>query len=166
MAEKKEKKPKKEKAEKTGGAKSNLIIIVLLVLILAAMGFFGGYYFLYIKGKDSSSSSSSKVVAKVSEAYLELGEYTVNLNDDKEKHYLKTKVSIGYDKTNKKLATEATEDLIALQSTALEYLQSKKAADFKSENLEQVKKELIDNLNKRVTKGQFTEAYFQELIVQ
>ncbi|GFP77085.1 flagellar basal body-associated FliL family protein [Clostridium fungisolvens] len=166
MAEKKEKKEKKEKAEKTGGGKSNLIIIVLLVLILAGMGFFGGYYVLYVKGKDSSSTSSSKVVAKVSEAYLELGEYTVNLNDDKEKHYLKAKVSIGYDKTNKKLATESTDDLIALQSTALEFLQSKKAADFKSENLEQVKKELIDTLNKRVSQGQFIEAYFQELIVQ
>ncbi|GKU23582.1 flagellar basal body-associated FliL family protein [Clostridium folliculivorans] len=166
MAEKKEKKEKKEKAEKTGGGKSNLIIIVLLVLILAGMGFFGGYYVLYVKGKDSSSTSSSKVVAKVSEAYLELGEYTVNLNDDKEKHYLKAKVSVGYDKTNKKLTTETTDDLIALQSTALEFLQSKKAADFKSENLEQVKKELIDTLNKRVTQGQFIEAYFQELIVQ
>ncbi|WP_160670729.1 flagellar basal body-associated FliL family protein [Clostridium sp. C8-1-8] len=162
MAEKKEKKAKKEKSENPGG-KSNLIIIALLVLILIGIGSFAGFYF-YQKSK--SATPETKVVVKVEQTYLELGEYTVNLSDDKEKHYLKAKLSVGYDKTNKKLGTEATEDLIALQSTALEYLQSKKAEDFKSTNLENVKKELIDNLNKRVSQGQFIEAYFQELIVQ
>lgn len=147
-----------EKVEKSGKGKGIVILLIIIVLLSgAAVG--GMYWYMNKKVKATAE-------VKIEESYFDLGEYTVNLSDEGGKRYLNAKVSVGYDKANKEMATKIEEEKTVLTSITLEYLKSKKVADFDSENLENIKKGLVEALNKKVSNGQFTEAYFQKLIVQ
>ncbi|GKX65498.1 flagellar basal body-associated FliL family protein [Inconstantimicrobium mannanitabidum] len=166
------KKKEKDTEVKSGGGSIKFVIILLISILLVGGGVGGGVYFL-MKGKQDSGTTT-KAVAVVKPAYFDLGEFVVNLTGDRNTNkYLKTSLKVSYDSTNKDLATELTELQPELKSITLEYLQSKKQEDFfaaaqatDAHSLEITKKQLVELLDKKLTKGRFIEVLTQDLIIQ
>lgn len=160
MAEKKEEK----KEEKKDGKSNKGIMAVLFILGLFVLGAatFGGVY-LFMQTRDRVQSQ--QVVTE--NTYVDLGELTVNLADEGGKRYFKGQLSVGYDKRDKKVAEELTDNLVVVKDVVIFYLKSQKA-DFinSTANEEEIKKQLIENINKELGKGKINDIRFNSIIVQ
>ena len=154
------KKEKNEDSVKTN--KGVMVILFILGLVVLGGAAFGGVYLFM---KTSKTVDAQEVV--VENAYVDLSEFTVNLADDGGKRYFKGEISLGYDKTNTKLAEELTADQAVVRDDIIFYFKSKKA-DFinNTANEQTMKKELIEAINKDLTKGKITDVRFKSMIVQ
>ena len=156
------------KKEKTKGkGKGRFFIKILIVLLLlAAIG--GGGYFGYKKffanSNNKTATAASSEVKVVSDYTFGLDEILVNLSDEDSTRYIKIKVYIGYDK--KKLGTELTEKAPILRDKVISVFRTKKAADFSSKGIEIIKSEILSKINPLLTKGQATNIYFYDILVQ
>ena len=141
--------------------KSNLkvIIIIALALLMLGGGVFGGVY-LYM----SKNAQPAEVI--IVEGYKEIGDIMVNLSDENAKRYVKLTATVTYDSKNEDLASEIDTKLVALKDTTIFYLKSLKSTDFTADNEKNLKKQLVDNLNKNLTKGLLIDVKFNELLVQ
>ena len=93
MAEKQD--VKKESSGK--GNKAIMVVLFILGLFVLGAATFGGVYLFM---KTNNAVSAQQVV--VENLYTDLGEFTVNLNDEDAKRYVKCAVAVGYDKKDKK----------------------------------------------------------------
>ena len=159
----KDKDKDKEKAEKTGKSnKGVLVILFILGLIVLGAATFGGVY-LYMK--TSKTIESQEVV--IENAYIDLAEFTVNLADEGGKRYFKGEISLGYDKTKTKLLEELTTNQVVVRDDIIFYFKSQKAEYInKVENSEAMKKQLMQAINKDLTKGEITDIRFKSMIIQ
>lgn len=153
----------KEKGENTG--KSNKgVMIILFVLGLVVLGgaTFGGVY-LFMKTK--STVDAQQVV--VENTYMDLSEFTVNLADEGGKRYFKGELSLGFDKTKTKLQEELTANQVIVRDDIIFYFKSQKA-DYinNAANNEAIKKQIVEAINKDLTKGKITDVRFKSFIVQ
>ncbi len=153
----------KENAEK--GTKSNkgvfVVLFILGLLVLGAATFGGVYLFM----KQSKTVDAQEVV--VENTYMDLAEFTVNLADEGGKRYFKGELSIGYDKTKTKLQQELTENQVVIRDDIIFFFKSQKAEYINNvANREAMKKQLIDAINKDLTKGKITDIRFKSFIVQ
>lgn len=153
----------KENAEK--GTKSNkgvfVVLFILGLLVLGAATFGGVYLFM----KQSKTVDAQEVV--VENTYMDLAEFTVNLADEGGKRYFKGELSIGYDKTKTKLQQELTENQVVIRDDIIFFFKSQKADYINNvANREAMKKQLIDAINKDLTKGKITDIRFKSFIVQ
>lgn len=155
----------KSKENKENAGKSNkgvLVILFILGLLVIGAATFGGVY-LFMKA--NKTVDAQEVV--IENTYMDLAEFTVNLADEGGKRYFKGELAIGYDKTKTKLAEELTGNQVVIRDNIIFYFKSQKA-DFinKSENSETMKRELIEAINKDLTKGKITDIRFKSMIVQ
>lgn len=150
-------KEKKEKATK-GNSKKVIIIIVALVVVAASV-FAGGYLAV------ANSSGEPKEVVIV-EAYSELGEIFVNLNDGSSKRYVKLNATMSYDSKNKDLISEIEVKKVALRDTAIFYFKSLKDTDFNPDNEQNLKNNLVNKLNENLQHGEIISVKFSELLIQ
>ncbi|MDR3594013.1 flagellar basal body-associated FliL family protein [Clostridium sp.] len=152
-----------EKVENGGKSNKGIMVILfvlgLLVLGVAAAG--GTYLFL----KQKSTVDSQAVV--VENTYMDLDEFTVNLADEGGKRYFKGQISLGYDKTKTKLTDELTTNQVVIRDDIIFYFKSIKA-DYLNNvaNRDAIKKQLIDAINKDLTKGKITDVRFKSMIIQ
>ncbi|MGL4847497.1 MAG: flagellar basal body-associated FliL family protein [Clostridium sp.] len=146
---KKEEKPKKSKA----------VLFVVLGLVILGIASFGGAY-IWMKSKENPEE---KVIVQ---AYQELGEFMVNLDDDDRSRYLKIKLAIGYDKDKKGSEEFLTGNNVALRDSAIFYLKGKKAKDFRAENEKALKKGLKESLNSAIEEPLILDVYMNDIIVQ
>ncbi|MCE5220746.1 MAG: flagellar basal body-associated FliL family protein [Clostridium sp.] len=153
----------KEKGENTGKSnKGVMVILFILGLIVLGAATFGGVY-LYMK--TSKTIEAQEVV--VENTYVDLAEFTVNLADEGGKRYFKGEISLGYDKTKTKLTEELTANQVVVRDDIIFYLKSQKAEYINNvENKEAMKKQLMDAINKDLTKGKITDIRFKSMIVQ
>jgi flagellar FliL protein len=152
---------------KKGGNFLKLLIVVLLVLILVGGAAFAGYYFASKNNTGSSGQPTKVVVSNVKEAFLVIVEgKLVNLADTDAKRYAKLTMTLAYDSTNKKIATELTENKSAIVDAINSTIRSKKAAEFDGKGSEDVKKELITRINSLLMNGRLTNIYFDEILIQ
>lgn len=167
------KKKEKNAEEKSGGGKGKFIIILFIAILLVGGGVGGGVYF-FMKNNNKENPTTVKTVVAIKQSYFALGEFVTNLAGDNDaSRYLKINLKVGYDSTNTDLTKELTELQPELRSVTLEFLQSKKQVDFgpaseakDAHSLEITKKQLIEILNKKITKGRFIEIYTQDLLIQ
>lgn len=154
---------KKEKGEDTGkGNKGVMIILFVLGLIVLGSAVFGGVYLFM---KTNKAVESQEVV--VENTYMDLTEFTVNLADEGGKRYFKGEISIGYDSTKTKLEEELKGKEVVIRDDIIFYFKSQKADYINNvENTEAMKKQLIDSINKDLTKGKITDIRFKSMIVQ
>lgn len=153
----------KENAE-NGGKSNKGIMVILFVLGLLVLGAatFGGVY-LYMK--QSKTIDAQEVV--VENTYMDLAEFTVNLADEGGKRYFKGDLSLGYDKTKTKLQEELTANQVVVRDDIIFFFKSQKADYINNvANREAMKKQLIDAINKDLTKGKITDIRFKSFIVQ
>jgi len=153
----------KEKGENSGKSnKGILIILFVLGLIVIGGAAFGGTY-LFMKNK--ATVDSKEVV--IENTYMDLAEFTVNLADEGGKRYFKGELSLGYDKTKTKLVEELTGSQVVIRDDIIFYFKSQKAEFINNaENKEVIKKQLMDAINKDLTKGKLTDIRFKSMIIQ
>lgn len=156
---------KQENSEKEKVGKNNkAIIIVLFVLGLIVLGAasFGGVY-LFMK-TNSSIEVKEPVIEKT---YLDLGEFTVNLADESGKRYFKGQLSIGYDSAEKKLSDELNNNMVIIRDAVIFYLKTQKAEFINnSQNIEEIKSQIRDNINKELANGKVLDVRFNSIIIQ
>jgi len=153
----------KEKGENSGKSnKGILIILFVLGLIVIGGAAFGGTY-LFMKNK--ATVEAKEVV--IENTYMDLAEFTVNLADEGGKRYFKGELSLGYDKTKAKLVEELTGSQVVIRDDIIFYFKSQKAEFINNaENKEVIKKQLMDAINKDLTKGKLTDIRFKSMIIQ
>lgn len=154
---------KKEKGENTGkNGKGVMVILFILGLIVLGAATFGGVY-LYMKTNKTIEAQE----VFVENTYMDLAEFTVNLADEGGKRYFKGELSIGYDTTKEKLKEELTLNQVVVRDSIIFYFKSKKA-DYINDvkNTEEMKKQLIEAINKDLTKGKITDIRFKSMIIQ
>jgi flagellar FliL protein len=153
----------KENGENTH--KSNVgVLIILFILGLVVLGgaTFGGVY-LFMKTK--TTVDAQEVV--IENTYMDLKEFTVNLADEGGKRYFKGEISIGYDKSKEKLAEEIKGKEVVIRDDIIFYFKSQKADYINNvENTETMKRQLIEAINKDLTKGKITDIRFKSMIIQ
>lgn len=157
------KKDKNENEEqKPKSNKGIMIVLFILGLLVLGAATFGGVY-IFMKTKNTVDSQP----VTVENAYVDLTEFTVNLADEGGKRYFKGELSIGYDKTKSKLAEEITADQVVIRDDIIFYLKSQKA-DYMNNvaNRDAIKKQLIDAINKDLTKGKIDDVRFKNMIIQ
>ena len=153
----------KEKSENAGKSnKGILVILFILGLIVIGAATFGG---VYIFMKTNKTVSAQEVI--IENTYKDLAEFTVNLADEGGKRYFKGEISLGYDKTKTKLTDEITANQVVIRDDIIFYLKSQKA-DYinNAANETAIKKQLMDAINKDLTKGKITDVRFKSMIVQ
>lgn len=155
----------KENGENTNAGKSNkgvLIILFILGLVVLGGAAFGGTY-LFMKTKNTVDAQEVIIENK----YTELAEFTVNLADEGGKRYFKGQIAIGYDSTKTKLEEELKGKEVVIRDNVIFYFKSQKADYINNvENTETMKKQLINAINKDLTKGKITDIRFKSMIVQ
>ena len=155
----------KEKENGEVAVKSNkgvLVILFILGLVVIGGATFGGVY-LFMKTK--TAVDAQEVI--VENAYMDLSEFTVNLGDDGGKRYFKGEISLGYDKTKVKLLEELTANQVVIRDDIIFYFKSQKAEYINNaDNKEVIKKQILDAINKDLTKGKLTDIRFKSMIIQ
>lgn len=167
-------KNEKKEEDKKGGKGSKIIIILLIVIILALAGAVA--YFAVFAKKGNTTTHTNQVqqtaVQSSEEATYTFEEILTNLADQDAQRYIKVKVSLGYDSSNSKLKSEledAKEDIKApiLEAEIVKILRNQKAADFYDQKkVEDIKKQILDNVNPHLKNGVISNVYFSELLIQ
>ena len=162
MAKKENDKGKEKVEGKENGGKGLMVVLFVLGLIVLGGATFGGAYLFM---KTNKTVSAQEVV--VENAYVDLEEFTVNLADEGGKRYFKGELSVGYDKSNKKMAEEITANTVVVRDTIIFYFKGQKADFINNINNEQkIKDDLIAAINKQLQKGKITDIRFKNMIVQ
>jgi flagellar FliL protein len=153
----------KDKSENSGKSNKGIIVILFVLGLIVLGGATAGGVYLFMK--TNKTVSSQEVV--VENTYMDLAEITVNLADEGGKRYFKGELSLGYDKTKTKLADELTANQVVVRDDIIFYFKSQKAEYINNaENKEAMKKQLIDAINKDLTKGKITDIRFKSMIIQ
>lgn len=153
----------KDKGENSGkSSKGAMVVLFVLGLLVLGGAAFGGMY-LFMKTKNTVEAQEVIVENK----YIDLTEFTVNLADEGGKRYFKGEISIGYDGTKTKLLEELNANQVVLRDDIIFFFKGQKA-DYinNAANKEAIKKQLIDAINKDLTKGKITDIRFKSMIVQ
>lgn len=151
---------KAEVKEKSG--KGLMVVLFILGLIVLGAATFGGVYLFM---KTNKTVSAQQVV--VEQIYVDLEEFTINLADEGGKRYFKGELSLGYDKSDKKVAEEITNNTVVIRDAIIFYFKGQKA-EFVNDinNKEKIKEDLIEAINKELQKGKITDIRFKNMIVQ
>lgn len=166
-------KNEKKEEDKKGGKGSKIIIILLIVIIVALAGAVA-YFAVFAKKGNTTKTAQVQQVAVQSneEATYTFEEILTNLADQDAQRYIKVKVSLGYDSSNSKLKSEledAKTDIKApiLEAEIVKILRNQKAADFYDQKkVEDIKKQILDNVNPHLKNGVISNVYFSELLIQ
>lgn len=160
MAKKDKEKDKGEVKEKSG--KGLMVVLFVLGLIVLGAATFGGVYLFM---KTNKTVSAQQVV--VEQTYVDLEELTINLADEGGKRYFKGQISIGYDKSNKKIAEEIANNDAVIKDAVIFYFKGQKAEYVNDvNNKETMKEQLMEAINKELQKGKITDLRFKSMIVQ
>ncbi|OOP75187.1 flagellar basal body-associated FliL family protein [Clostridium beijerinckii] len=163
MALGKGKDKEKEKGEKSGKSGKGLMIVLFILglLVLGSAAFGGVYLFM----KTQKTVDAQEVV--VENEYMDLAEFTVNLGDEGGKRFFKGELSLGYDKTKTKLKDELTANQVVVRDDIIFFFKGQKA-DYLNNvaNRDSIKRQLIDSINKDLTKGKITDVRFKSMIIQ
>lgn len=151
MADKESKDTEKKEVKEGKSPILKIIIGIILIVVIGGGGAFGGYYF-YKQYKEPKPITEIKVEA--------LKDLTVNLSDEGTPRYVKTSVTISYDEKDSKAAEEITAKTPEINDKITFFLKSRKAADFDASNEENLKKQLVEDLNKIMFKGKIVNVYF------
>jgi len=130
--------------------KKGFFIIVLLIVVGLGLG--AGYAMF---GQNISNTTKENTTTTI----LDLED---EISDEGSARYLKSTMSIEYNSNDKKFE----EKLPLVRDVIINFLMSKKAGDFSSDNLDNLKEQLIQKLNERLGSGTVSEVYFTNLVVQ
>ncbi len=157
-------------------SKKKLMILISGLLVLGVIG--GGGYFVLQKqnteeGKDAALATDEEgAEAKQAEAErlekranFPLESFIVNLADPGGKRYLSTRIVLEF--SDKKRVEALQNKLPQIRDRVLMILPTKTYKELKSvEGKDALKNTLIEDLNGLLQKGEITNVYFQEFVIQ
>ncbi len=98
-------------------------------------------------------------------AILMMEDVVVNLVDENGTHFLK--VATGLEFADSKLEVEITERMPELRGLVIDHFSSRTVSEVvRRDGREQVKQELLEDFNSRLTQGQLLNIYFSDFVVQ
>lgn len=157
---KKDKEVGQEEVKEKSGKGLMAVLFILGLIVLGAASFGGVYLFM----KTNNTVAAQQVLE---ETYVDLDEFTINLGDKDGKRYFRGEISIGYDKTNKKVGQEIAANTVVIRDAIIFYFKGKEASYVNDiNNEENIKKDLIEAINKELQKGKVTDLRFKNMIVQ
>ena len=157
---KKDKEVGQEEVKEKSGKGLMAVLFILGLIVLGAASFGGVYLFM----KTNNTVAAQQVIE---ETYVDLEEFTINLADKDGKRYFRGEISIGYDKTNKKVGEEIASNTVVIRDAIIFYFKGKEASYVNDiNNEENIKKELMEAINKELQKGKVTDLRFKNMIVQ
>lgn len=163
---KKEKQKKADQAEKkAGGGNLLMMFIMMLAVFLVGAGMVIGYFQFFGPAATAENEKPKKEKETVL-ATLDLGDMVVNLADQDQGRFLKTKITLGYapTKENEQIVEEKKAQVI---EEVLLTLRKKTYADVSPPGAtDKLKSELIKAINGRLNANVAKELYFTEYIVQ
>lgn len=142
----------KNDTEKKSSGTGKKIVLAIIALIIIGGAAFGGFYF-FILPKNNTEKVVKPIIVVLSK------ETKINLSD-KKASYVMTGISISYDSENSKLQEEIVAKRIQLQDKAIWYLKSKVTTDFEASKEMELKKGLVDILNKELDNGKILNVYY------
>lgn len=162
------KKNKDDKKEKGKGSKK--IIFILLGIVLAAVlvggAVFGGYYLASkTLGTGAAATESKKKEEDTAKTTLAFEQQIINLADENKSKYIKLTIVAEYN-TDDKFAEELTTKTPALRDIVNNTFRSKTSDEITAATDTAIKKELLDKMNAILNKGQLTNVYFSDIVIQ
>ena len=151
---------------KSGSSKSILVIVTVIAIFALISGAVFVGYTVATKQSGKSSDGTNQVNLVEKEATLDLKEFLVNLSDEGKPKFVKVNIFLGSDGKNKKLQKELTAKVPQIRDCINNFLRTKKATDFTTEGEALLKEEIIVKANELLNKGEITNVYFTDLIVQ
>jgi flagellar protein FliL len=142
--------------------------IVALILVIGGAGVVGGIW--YGRGRGQADETSPKVASKGPSNFVHLDGFTVNLADREENHFLRITMELAIDrmpppvdrdKPNSGLPMGRIRDSIMSVLT-----RGKADVLLTPEGKQQLKKDLLDALNRENPELDIREIYFTEFLVQ
>lgn len=159
MAKKDKEMDQAEVKEKSG--KGLMVVLFILGLLVLGAASFGGVYLFM---KTSNTVAAQQVLEQT---YVDLDEFTINLADKDGKRYFRGEISIGYDKSNKKIGEEIAANTVVIRDAIIFYFKGKEASFVNDiNNEEKIKQDLIESINRELQKGKVTDLRFKNMIVQ
>ena len=166
----KNKEEKEETEKKSGGSKLLLIIIIVLLLILLIIGGLVAY-FLLTGGTKKSSTQSQTVQNKKVSALTQIGPiypldpFIVNLVSPNADRYLKCKIDLQL--SSAAVQKEIDKRLPAIRDLIIQILSSKTVAEIQTiKGKQKLKEEIKNKINQLLPKGEVTNVYFTQFIIQ
>ena len=154
-----------EAQEKKGGKKKIILFVLLGVLILGIAG--GVVLFLGGKKKDKEGEKEKKAELKHPKQtfFVTLDPVIVNLLDPTGKRYLQIQISL--EVPDKKLEEEINEKIPIIKDTINTIIGEKTVEDVLVPNAkEQIKKELLEAINKALGEDVVLKVYILQFIVE
>ncbi len=164
-----------QKQEEKKGSKLVLIIIVSLLVIILVVG--GVVAYMLLSGDESSappkpqSSSQSERGGGSSADDLKVGAmfplepFTVNLLSESGRRYLK--VELNLEMSNSNLQAELNKKMPVVRDSVIGVLSSKTVEEISTRRgKENLKDEIIEQVNKRLEDGYISRVYFMMFVIQ
>ena len=165
MADEEEKKEEtQDQEEKKGGGFKKFLIILVVVVILVA----GGTYYVvtkFIIKPIPATPTPSTTIGPI----IDLESFVVNLSDTDRKRYLKVTMQLELEddkKVSKKLTKEIEDKLPVVRDAIITLLSSKKSSDISTpQGKLELKKEIINKLNSKLSSGKIVNIYLTEFVI-
>lgn len=143
-----------------------VLLIGVAAVVISAVAALLVALFVVKNSSSIAAGHQKEAVVKSSEIgpLFEAGEYTTNLAPGGEKKFIKVKVV--FELSDKSLEKEVSEKLPVLQDRILYYLNSKTSEELSVEHREEIKREILNDLNRYLTKGKIRNIYFSDLVMQ
>ncbi len=154
-----------EKTEKKKKKRKPLLFVLIPVLLLVI----GGLAFVFLGDSlpfiSSGSEDSADTVDGPPRHLYAMSEFQVNLADPGTRRFLRMKIDLAYDE--RALTREIEERESELRSHIIAILRSKFVIDLEEPGgMKELERDLLDQLNSVLDKGQIEAIYYKEFIFQ
>jgi len=152
---------------------SNKILIILIGVLMVFMVVLGGGLFMMwnklsameTKAQGTSDSVTSVPVEKLLGPIFPLDTFIVNLADKGGKRYLRVTIDLELD--SEELESEVTKRLPQVRDSILTILPTKRFEDISSaQGKTALRDQMLEKINGMLARGQITNIYFKEFVVQ
>ncbi|MGA2142000.1 MAG: flagellar basal body-associated FliL family protein [Brevinematales bacterium] len=145
-------------------------IVFLLIIGLVVAGPAALSYFLIYSAKSKSQEDIYRSAALVPKpgpySVFEMDDFRMRTADKIKPHFLKVRLSLAYDGTNKILGQELTQRSSQLREVIMSILKSKTKRDLVPEAAKEgLKKEFEKEINEMLKTGAITDIYYDEFII-
>ena len=152
---------------------SNKILIILIgVMMVFVLGLGGGLFMMWNKlsametqAQSPSDQDASVPVEELLGPIYPLDTFIVNLADKGGKRYLRFTIDLELD--GKELESEITKRLPQVRDSILTILPTKRFEDISSaQGKTELRDQMLERINGMLARGQITNIYFKEFVVQ
>ena len=145
--------------------KSRTSLLLVVVAVLALIGVALSVYTLFFS--DDAVANDEPQLVEVAGPYRQFGpmDFTVNLAESGQRSYLKATVTLAFEERS--LENELEERRAQIRDMIIEILRSKEVAEVShGVGTEQLRSEMIAELNPILSEGEIIEIYFTDFLVQ